>query len=330
MSEAAIVVVSRGEPVDRLVRLFRACAKQTVRCPVYVAAPDVDRGNIHAAADGVGLDVRHVSNPDGSRSGGLNRAAAAATESVLCRLDARTQPPVDYVERCVVALRDPAVGVVGGVQRPVAGDRSIIARGIARALANPYAVGAPSYRVGARSGPVDTVYLGAFRREELLHLGGFDEALEANEDFELAVRYRRTGAMIWLDHQIVHDYEARVTLAEVIEQYRAFGRAKVLFWRRTGTWPNVRQSAAILLVGGGLTAVMGAGRRIAIASMGLAVVGVVDHVAEPHERNPAVRAVAVLVEVIVPVAWVLGIIAEAASLRLKGNLLPTLTTSRGR
>lgn len=307
----AIIVVCRSEPVDRLRRLFRACVAQRERCPVYVAAPLAESRSIAAAAQGLEVDVRFVSNPDGRRSAGLNRASAAAEEAILCRLDARTRPPSNYVDRCVRSLEDPAIGVVGGVQRPVPGDGSVRARAIARALANPYVLGAAPYRIGRRSGAVDTVYLGAFRRSELLELGGYDEALEANEDFELAARYRASGQVVWLDADMVHDYEARGSLKGVVQQYRSFGRAKVSYWRRTSVRPQARQVAAIAGVVGAAATLAASRRRLPLVALGVMAVGLVDHVAQPEERSVALRSLAVLVEILVPVAWVAGVLEEA-------------------
>lgn len=309
-SPAAIIAVTRSEPVDRLRRMLAGCAAQTVGCRVYVAAPAADAATIRAAAHGLTLDVTHVENPGGARSQGLNRAVRAADRPIVCRLDARTQPPNDYVERCISVLGDPAVGMVGGVQRPVPASRTRRGRAIARALANPYVVGAAPYRVGARSGPVDTVYLGAFRREQLLEIGGYAEDLEANEDFDLATRYRARGLMVWLDADMVHAYEARKTIGSVVEQYFAFGRAKAVYWRHTSERPNARQTAAIAAVSAGLPLVAVSRRRGPLSVGAVASLACLDHVVGEPGETVSVRALAVAVEAGLPMVWVAGIYRE--------------------
>ena len=46
---------------------------------------------------------------------------------------------------------------------------------------------------GGLEGPVDTVYLGVFRREAIEAVGLFDESLVRNQDYELNYRLRRAG-----------------------------------------------------------------------------------------------------------------------------------------
>jgi GT2 family glycosyltransferase len=236
-----VVLVARAEPAARLARAVASVDAQTYPggVEVLVATPAADRGAIPPGA-------RWIENRDGGRSAGLNAAVAAAAGDVIVRVDARSQLPADYIERCVdrlLASRE--VGVVGGIQRPVAlPGAGFVARGIARALRNPWATGGADYRRPGRSGPTDTVYLGAFRRADLLAIGGWDETLDANEDFELCQRFRRDGFIVSLEDVEV-PYEPRATVRDLGRQYIAFGRSKVRFWRRTGDRPNRRQLLAI-------------------------------------------------------------------------------------
>lgn len=321
VAEAAIVVVTRSEPVERLRDLFRACDAQTLRCDVYVAAPEEDATAIRSAASDASVRVHHVANPGGGRSTGLNLAIAAAKSEIVCRLDARTRPPHDYVERCRDALRrGTTIGIFGGVQRPVPPESGLMGHAVAHALANPFFIGAPSYRRAGRSGPVDTVYLGAFRREQVLALGGYDERLTASEDFELAARYRTHGLVVWLDSELVHDYEPRASLPAVIEQYRAFGRAKTRFWHLTGGRPNGRQTAALVGVPTA-AALLALKRRWAIpltATAGLTL-AIVDRRVQPSGRPVAVRALGNAVGVLLPVAWVAGVLEEGLRMLVSGR-----------
>ncbi|MGI8537289.1 MAG: hypothetical protein ACR2K2_12540 [Mycobacteriales bacterium] len=53
--------------------------------------------------------------------------------------------------------------------------------------------GDAKFHYGGTAGPVDTVYLGVFRREVLERLGGFDADLLRNQDYELNFRIRQDG-----------------------------------------------------------------------------------------------------------------------------------------
>jgi glycosyltransferase involved in cell wall biosynthesis len=293
----SVVLVARDEPPARLRQAVASVERQdyTGEIEILAATPAADH-------DALPPSAIWIDNPNGARSAGLNLALAVATGSIVCRIDARSTLPPDYVRRCVARLsEDAAVGVVGGRQRPaVDATNKVMARGIVRALRNPWALGGADYRRPGRFGPTDTVYLGAFRRDELLVLGGYDEHLDANEDFDMAQRYRRAGFTVWLEDVAV-DYEPRRKLGAVWRQYSAFGRAKVRYWRRTGERPNRRQLLALV------------GAPLLVVAWPL--IAVLDHLAEPHERSVRVRCAAVMAYVVIVGGWLAGVVAEVTARR---------------
>jgi hypothetical protein len=315
-----IVTVWREDPA-RLYRLLGALTRQDVDggIELVLAADPREAAPLRGLRPaGAVRRIVVVDNPGGARSSGLNLAAALASAPVVCRLDARSMPEPGHVRRGVARLAEDArVGVVGGSQRPRAAGPSAAARGTARALANPWLLGAPAYRRTGRSGPVDTVYLGCFRRQELLDLGGYDERLEANEDFELASRYRHSGRVVWLEDGLEVGYEARDSIEAVFRQYFAFGRSKVRYWRVRGDRPNARQLVA---VAGGLAGVAVIAASITrprrLAALALAAVGafaILDEAANPDERRVDVRLFSVAASAAVVGGWLTGLAVEAAA-----------------
>jgi len=310
----SVIATVRGEPMARLERMIDHLAAQRADGPVEVvlAAPgeECERLERLQPRGAIGRIVL-IENPGGQRSAGLNRAAHAAASPLLHRVDARSLPGVDHLHRCHARLTaDARVGVVGGRQRPVAPEGGLWQRGMARALANPWVVGAPAYRRSGVGGEVDTVYLGAFRRDELLAIGGYDERLDANEDFDLCQRYRRGGAVVWLEHDLVVDYEARSRPDEVWRQYEAFGAAKVRYWRLRGDRPNGRQLVGLVLPGGAAVAALWLGRRpgrlASAVAAGAAGLLLLDHAAAETPAPVSVRLAAALGGVLVPTAWAAG------------------------
>ncbi len=187
-----------------------------------------------------------VSNEGRSIPSNLNAGLAVARGDIVCRVDIRSRLPVDYVERCVGwLLAQPEISVVGGAQVAVARDEQQQSLGIARALNNRFAMGLSRYRRSHRSGPADTVYLGAFRRSDLVASGGWDERLLANEDFDLNQRMAEFGA-VWFDAGIDVGYVPRPSLSGIFWQYHKFGRWKVRFWRLSGSRPRPRQLVLLL------------------------------------------------------------------------------------
>jgi hypothetical protein len=312
----SVLMVVRDEPSPRLQRAVDAVARQVGVGPVelLIAAPGDEHARISALRPSGAIETMLVvENPDGSRSAGLNAALAAARASVVARVDARSRLTSDYLTRCLGRLEaDPSVGVVGAIQRPDAGGDGVVARGVARALRNPYFMGGARYRRPGTGGPADTAYLGAFRRAELQDMGGFDERLAANEDFELCARYRARGAVVWVEHSLEVTYEARATLRDLWRQYRSLGAGKADYWRHHGSRPNGRQTAALVAPVAVIGALGLATRRpaaaVAATAAGIVGLAVVDHVIAPRERDPRVRAVSLGAAITLTGAWVSGVL----------------------
>ncbi len=185
---------------------------------------DGTRGAIAAFMDAhPDLSLRVVSNPMRTIPAGLNLAMQAARGEVIVRLDAHSIPNPVYVERCVQDLESGKGSNVGGVWNIQPGAKGWIAAGIAAAAGHPLGAGDALYRLNAGPGQVDTVPFGAFHRSLLAKVGGFDEALLSNEDYEFNTRIRRAGGIVWLDPDIQSQYVARPTLRELARQYWRYG-----------------------------------------------------------------------------------------------------------
>jgi len=313
-SVAAILTVLHERP-ERLARRFAELAKQDHGLDeVIVAAPADEHAAIKAVVpQNVPFTLRLVDNHGGQRSNGLNLATRAATAELLVRVDARSALSPAHVSVCMSVLEGrPEVGVVGGPQLPVAGADNNVARGIARALANPWALGGAAYRRGSRAGPADTVYLGTYRRQELIEIGGYDDRLTANEDFDLCQRYRRRGALVWLEPGAAVAYESRTSLKSVASQYYAFGRSKASYWRLTGTPAEARQRLALAGLATGLVVlgwVVRRPRRAPRAAVAVVVaVGLVDAIGSSQPAPATVRAAALCTYPVVWGAWALGVV----------------------
>ncbi|MDP1819640.1 MAG: hypothetical protein Q8K58_07055 [Acidimicrobiales bacterium] len=258
-----VVAVVAGEPQERLERLGEALALQVrAELVVRVAAPVEDHARIRSAIrpEGAIRSVVVMANPTGHRSVGLNLALRGLSTELVCRVDARSRPGADHVARCVSRLTaDPTIGVVGGHQVPVPGEGRVVARSIARVLADPVVAGGAAYRRRSSSGDVDTVYLGAFRTAELVAVGGWADDLASNEDFELCQRYLAAGQRVWLEARLDVDYESRVRVRDLWAQYAAFGSAKVRYWQRDGFRPAPRQLVGLAGPWLGLLAAVGLG-----------------------------------------------------------------------
>lgn len=137
-------------------------------------------------------------NPQRKITAALNIGLAYAGEDdIVLRLDAHTIYEPTYVADAVLAIERASadVGCIGCAHIPVS------ATGFGKRLVealytNPMGLGGADYRTGSDVREVDTAYLGAWRAALLRRVGGFNEALEAGEDAEMAARIRALGYRI--------------------------------------------------------------------------------------------------------------------------------------
>lgn len=169
--------------------------------------------------------VRVVPNPSGTIPDALNLAIAASRGEVVVRVDARCEVAPDHVARVLAVLDDPTIGCVGGAQLVL--DRGVFGSAYAIAF-NSALLGPSPYRYSRRSGPTDTAYLGAWRRADLLAVGGFDPRLLRNQDNELADRIRGSGKVVWYDADLVVGYHNARSLVGALAHHRDFGLWRML------------------------------------------------------------------------------------------------------
>lgn len=174
-----------------------------------------------------GLPVRLIVNPQQRTAVGLNRGVRAARHNLIVRCDAQSRFPRNAVERLVAEHTRATNLNVGGRQVAVApSDKAPFGAAVAATYNTNVGSGGASYRTDASGGDVDTVYLGSWRREELIGVGGFDPWFHPNEDAELNVRWRRAGNIVRLLPNLAIGYVARETVGALARQYYRYGRAR--------------------------------------------------------------------------------------------------------
>ncbi|PUB20145.1 glycosyl transferase family 2 [Promicromonospora sp. AC04] len=286
-----VAVVRDEEPY--LEAMVRSILGQDYPHPLHmVLAVGPSRDRTREIADKLAAEtgrVTVVDNPTGSKPLGLNAGLERMPEghSIFVRVDGHTVAEPTYVRRAVEALQAAGADGVGGRMLPV-GDTPV-QKAVARAMSHPAGLGSASFHTGGSAGPAETVYLGTFRREALERVGGYSPVYVRAQDWELCLRLRNTGSLLWFDPSLVVEYKPRRTLGAVATQFWRTGMWRREVVRRNPGTANLRYLApptAVIVLG--TSALVAVGGAVA-GSLPLALVGLVP-----------------------PAAYLLGVLAASA------------------
>ncbi len=173
-----------------------------------------------------------LDNPGKVVPTGLNIAIKYAKGDVIVRVDGHCVIASDYIKNCVDMLQKTGADNVGGLQRAVSGN--LLGNAIAAATGCPFGVGWSRFHYAGKPGWIDTVYLGAYRREVFDRIGNFDEELVRNQDDEFNFRLTQSGGKIWMDPSIRSVYYCRSSLPGLWKQYYQYGFYKVRVIQKRG------------------------------------------------------------------------------------------------
>jgi succinoglycan biosynthesis protein ExoA len=169
--------------------------------------------------------LRLVDNPRRGIPQALNRGLEAARGRYIVRVDGHSSVPPDYVQALLDHIRSGACEGAGGHKRAV-GKRPF-GQAVAAAHGSRFGIGDSKYHYLQRQELVDHIPFGAYVTERARAIGGWDEELRTNEDYDFDFRYQQAGGRLLFDPAIVFDWRVRETPARLAHQYYAYGRGKL-------------------------------------------------------------------------------------------------------
>ena len=170
-------------------------------------------------------NIRLLSNPQRIVPTALNKGIRAARGDIIVRVDGHTVIAPNYVRQCVAALQRTGADNVGG--RMDAESPGLFGEASALATSSPFGVGSARFHYSHKEEWVDTVYMGAYRREVFDRIGLFDEEMVRDQDDEFNYRLRAHGGRVLLCPQIRSRYTNRSSPRTLWRQYSEYGYWKV-------------------------------------------------------------------------------------------------------
>jgi succinoglycan biosynthesis protein ExoA len=215
-----IPTLNESATIEGVIASVLAFRKDSMECDIIVVDGDSDDGT-REKLDELTLSTPNLivlHNPRRKTPMALNIGLAHAKGEVVLRLDAHSQYPEDYLEKCVRSLESESADNVGGLVVPRWTNRGKGAQIVAALTSHIFGVGDSGFRTSVAAGAADTVPYGCFRRSVFEEIGKFDERLNRNQDYEFNRRMIAAGKRIWLDPSIRVFYENRDTVSGVLKQ----------------------------------------------------------------------------------------------------------------
>ncbi len=218
-------------------------------------------GTIEAAKEAVDayeqehgkVQVHYLENPKRLLAAGWNIGIQAAKGEYVVRIDAHAQADPDLIGKCVRILQEkPDVACAGGrIETEPLTEKG---RLIADVLSSPFGVGNAKFRYAEKSGYVDTVAYGVYRKSVFEKAGYFNEEFMRNQDNDMHGRIKKCGGKFYLETSVKSTYHARENVKGMMKQ--AFGNGKwgIIGWKTSESKEGIslRHMIPLFFVSGNL------------------------------------------------------------------------------
>jgi len=248
--EVSIIMPVRNEAASLDATLASVCSQATDESIEVIVVDDHSTDSSRSIIERwVAQDqhIRLVSSPRRGISQALNHGLEAARGRYLVRVDGHSIVPPHYIQALLDHIRSGACEGAGGHKRAVG--QGPFGRAVAAAHGSRLGIGDSKYHYSQRQELVDHIPFGAYITELARAIGGWDEELRTNEDYDFDFRYQQAGGRLLFDPAIVVDWRVRETPARLAHQYYAYGRGKFTTLVRHPSSLHLRWLAPPTLVG---------------------------------------------------------------------------------
>lgn len=161
------------------------------------------------------IDFKIIENEKRLTPISVNLGIKNSKNDIIIRLDAHSEYPKNYITKCVYYLNKTGADNVGCTIKTI-DDSNKIGKAISNVLSSKFGVGNSEFRTNGKSGYVDTVPYGTFKRELFEKIGYFNEELPRSEDNEFNHRIIENGGRVYLFDDISVKYHPRNKISKLM------------------------------------------------------------------------------------------------------------------
>jgi glycosyltransferase involved in cell wall biosynthesis len=195
------------------------------------------------------LAISILDNPKKTLAPGWNLGIKQARGDIVCRPDAHSSIPADYLRTGVQFLREHKADGVVCVGGPVqTRGKGFWGQAIAGVLSSPFGVGNSKFRYSKSPEYVDTVPFGFYWKWVFDQVGFFREDLDRNQDNELHARILKRGWKFFLAPQLETTYFCRSNITDLSKQAFDRGYWCTVTWRQCA-WRHLVPFFFVAMIG---------------------------------------------------------------------------------
>ncbi len=168
--------------------------------------------------------IRLVHNPRMTTPTQLNTGLAAARAPWFVRIDAHATVCPTYVSDALRHLAGGEIAGVGGYVKPIGVTPT--GRAIAVAMCSKAGIGNSVHHYATTPQLADHVPFPGYPTDLLRSIGGWNEDLPVNQDFELDYRLVASGRTLLYDPALVIYYHCQQSMRGLFRQFRRYGKGK--------------------------------------------------------------------------------------------------------
>jgi len=191
--------------------------------------------------------VHYLLNLRRNTPSAFNIGLRTAQGEYVCIFGAHTEYDSDYIEVCFSELQRTGVAGCSGRVRTAPANNSWHALLVANAFSHSFGSSSNSVRT-QRPGFVDTIPYPLFRKQVLLDVGGYDEALFRNQDNDMNQRLRARGHKLYLTDKTSARLFARPTLWSLMKYAYKSGSWNFITLRRNRSAMSLRHFVPFIFV----------------------------------------------------------------------------------